>query len=48
MYTPNSITVRKVPISKGEFNTFIASCKSEDAISLANGILDSSVFMKIL
>ena len=29
-----------------EKDTFIASCKSEDAISLANGILDSSVFMQ--
>ena len=46
-YTPANITVSvAVPISKGEFNTFIASCKSEDAISLANGILDSSVFMQ--
>jgi len=46
-YTPSEITVSvAVPISKGEFNTFIASCKSEDAISLANGILDSSVFMQ--
>ena len=46
-YTPSAITVSvAVPISKGEFNTFIASCKSEDAISLANGILDSSVFMQ--
>lgn len=46
-YTPSDITVSvSVPISKGEFNTFIASCKSEDAISLANGILDSSVFMQ--
>ena len=46
-YTPSDIIVSvAVPISKGEFNTFIASCKSEEAISLANGILDSSVFMK--
>ena len=46
-YTPSDITVSvAVPISKGEFNTFIASCRSEDAISLANGILDSSVFMQ--
>tara|TARA_Y100001936_G_C15504218_1_gene374773 strand:- start:86 stop:517 length:432 start_codon:yes stop_codon:yes gene_type:complete len=46
-YTPKNIIVSvSVPISKGDFNTFIASCESEVAISLANGALDSSEFMQ--
>ena len=35
-----------VPASRNEFNTFIASCSSEMAISLANGSMDSSEFMQ--
>ena len=35
-----------VPVSKGEFNTFMATCKSETAISLADGRIDSSEFMQ--
>jgi len=46
-YTPNNIMVSvAVPVAKGEFNTFMASCDSEVAISLANGTLDSSEFMQ--
>jgi len=37
-----------VPASKGEFNTFIASCDSKLAISLADGSTDSSDFMKVI
>ena len=32
--------------SKGEFNTFVADCSSEMAISLADGRMDSSDFMQ--
>ena len=46
-YIPNTIVVSvSVPISKGEFNTFIADCPSDMAISLADGRLDSSEFMQ--
>ncbi len=48
-YTPSKVVVSViVPASKGEFNTFIASCDSELAISLANGTTDSSDFMKTI
>ena len=48
-YTPSSVRVSvAVPASKGQFNTFVASCDSEVAISLANGSLDSSEFMQII
>ena len=46
-YTPKNIKVNvAVPVAKGEYNTFIAKCDSEIAISLANGSLDSSEFMQ--
>tara|TARA_B100000700_G_scaffold296402_1_gene360237 strand:- start:378 stop:818 length:441 start_codon:yes stop_codon:yes gene_type:complete len=46
-YTPNKIRVSvAVPISKGEFNTFMAVCIADKAISLANGRIDSSEFMQ--
>lgn len=46
-YTPSLIRVEvRVPISKGEFNTFVASCSSDKAISLADGGMDSSQFMQ--
>ena len=46
-YLPNDIKVSVVvPIAKGEYNTFVANCKSDVAISLANGTLDSSEFMQ--
>ena len=46
-YAPKNIKVNvSVPIAKGEYNTFIATCDSEIAISLANGSLDSSEFMQ--
>ena len=31
---------------KGEFNTFMATCNSDTAISLADGRIDSSEFMQ--
>ena len=46
-YLPKNINVSvTVPIAKGEHNTFMANCKSDVAISLANGTLDSSEFMQ--
>ena len=48
-YIPSSVRVSvAVPVSKGKFNTFVAICDSEIAISLANGSLDSSEFMQII
>ena len=35
-----------VPISKGDFNTFMANCSADMAISLADGRMDSSEFMQ--
>ena len=37
-----------VPSSRGEFNTFVASCPKETAIGLANGTIESSKFMQDL
>ena len=46
-YIPNDITITvDVPVSKGEYNTFIAKCNAEMAISLAQGQMDSSEFMQ--
>ena len=46
-YTPGVVRVSvDVPVSKGEFNTFMATCKAEMAISLADGRTDSSEFMQ--
>jgi len=46
-YLPSSVNVSvAVPVSKGEFNTFIANCSSDMAISLADGSMDSSEFMQ--
>ncbi len=46
-YTPSQIRITvAVPISKGEFNTFIANCNADMAISLASGSIDSSEFMQ--
>ena len=46
-YIPGMIRVSvDVPVSKGEFNTFMATCKSDTAISLADGRIDSSEFMQ--
>tara|TARA_B100001989_G_scaffold191619_1_gene140511 strand:- start:176 stop:565 length:390 start_codon:yes stop_codon:yes gene_type:complete len=46
-YTPLVVSLNiAVPASRNEFNTFIASCSSEMAISLANGSMDSSEFMQ--
>ena len=46
-YLPKNINVSvTVPIAKGEYNTFMANCKSDVAISLANGTLESSEFMQ--
>ena len=46
-YIPNTVVVSvSVPISKGDFNTFIADCSSDMAISLADGRVDSSEFMQ--
>ena len=43
-YIPGIIRVSvDVPVSKGEFNTFMATCKSDTAISLADGRLDLSL-----
>ena len=44
-YTPGVVRISvDVPVSKGEFNTFMATCKAEMAISLADGRTDSSEF----
>ena len=46
-YIPGMIRVSvDVPVSKGEFNTFVATCNSDAAISLADGRIDSSEFMQ--
>ena len=46
-YIPGVITISvDVPVSKGEFNTFVATCKSDTAILLADGRMDSSEFMQ--
>jgi len=46
-YTPGVVRISvDVPVSKGEFNTFMATCKAEMAISLADGRTDSSEFMQ--
>ena len=46
-YTPGMVRVTvDVPVSKGEFNTFVATCNAEMAISLADGEMDSSEFMQ--
>ena len=46
-YTPLIISLNvAVPASRDEFNTFSASCSSEMAISLADGLMDSSEFMQ--
>ena len=46
-YIPGIIRVSvDVPVSKGEFNTFMASCNSDIAISLADGRINSSEFMQ--
>tara|TARA_B100000767_G_C19733289_1_gene522747 strand:+ start:840 stop:1280 length:441 start_codon:yes stop_codon:yes gene_type:complete len=46
-YLPSSINVSvAVPVSKGEYNTFIANCPADMAISLADGSMDSSEFMQ--
>ena len=48
-YMPGIIRVSvDVPVSKGEFNTFMATCKAEMAISLADGRTDSSEFMQVI
>ena len=46
-YTPGTVRVSvEVPISKGDFNTFMANCSADMAISLADGRMDSSEFMQ--
>ena len=46
-YTPGMVRVTvDVPVSKGEFNTFVATCNAEMASSLADGRMDSSEFMQ--
>jgi len=46
-YTPGTVRVSvAVPISKGDFNTFMANCSADMAISLADGRMDSSEFME--
>ena len=46
-YTPGMVRVSvAVPISKGDFNTFMANCSADMAISLADGRMDSSEFMQ--
>ena len=46
-YTPGTVRVSvEVPISKGAFNTFMANCSADMAISLADGRMDSSEFMQ--
>lgn len=48
-YLPTSVNVNvAVPVSKGEYNTFIANCSSDMAISLADGSMDSSEFMQVI
>ncbi len=46
-YTPPMVIISvEAPVSKGEKNIFMASCKAEQAISLAEGRMDSSQFMQ--
>ena len=46
-YIPDMVRVSvNVPVSKGEFNTFMATCSSEKAKLLAKGFTDSSKFMQ--
>ena len=46
-YIPGMVRVSvDVPVSKGEFNTFVATCNADMAISLADGRMDSSEFMQ--
>ena len=46
-YTPPKVIIFvEAPVSKGEKNIFMASCSSEQAISLAEGRMDSSQFMQ--
>ena len=46
-YTPGTVRVSvAVPISKGDFNTFMANCSADTAISLADGRMDSYEFME--
>ena len=46
-YIPGMVRVSvDVPVSKGEFNTFVATCNADLAISLADGRMDSSEFMQ--
>ncbi|SVB76779.1 uncharacterized protein METZ01_LOCUS229633, partial [marine metagenome] len=48
-YTPARVHLNVlVPSSRGEFNTFSASCLKETAIGLANGTIESSKFMQDL
>ena len=48
-YTPAKVHLNVlVPSSRGEFNTFVASCPKETAIGLANGTIESSKFMQDL
>ena len=46
-YKPSSVRVSvSVPVSRGEYNTFVASCNADMAISLADGRMDSAEFMQ--
>ena len=46
-YAPGTVRVSvAVPISNGNFNTFVANCSADMAISLADGRMDSSEFMQ--
>ena len=46
-YMPGTVRVSvAVPISKGDFNTFMANCSADMAISLADGRMDSYEFME--
>ena len=46
-YTPPMVIISvEAPVSKGEKNIFMASCTAEQAISLAEGRMDSSQFMQ--
>jgi len=46
-YTPGTVRVSvAVPITKSDFNTFVANCSADMAISLADGRMDSSEFMQ--
>ena len=46
-YAPLMVSLNvAVPASRNEFNTFSASCSAEMAMSLADGRMDSTEFMK--